>query len=207
MAASLFRKGRTVSLKPLEMGHAPILKNWLNDPELTQFMSRSMPVTEYEQFASISYMIKSKDHFAFVIDIDQDKTIGVASVYEISWPHRRGKIGIVLGERNHWGQGIAGEATMLLLDFVFNSLDLFAVAATALSNHEHAISTNVHAGFVEVGRIPKWIRGQNGERLDEITFLMTQEAWRPLWDEYRSTGKAFVTARPARRRTLRSAAL
>jgi RimJ/RimL family protein N-acetyltransferase len=83
---------------------------------------------------------------------------------------------------------------MLLLDFAFNSLDLFAVATTSLSNHEHANNTVVHAGFVEVGRIPKWIRGKNGERLDELTFLMTQESWRPLWDQYRSTGKAFVAA-------------
>lgn len=39
-------------------------------------------------------------------------------------------------------------------------------------------------GYREVGRLPRWVRGSDGERYDEVLLVVTQEEWRPRWLEY-----------------------
>lgn len=73
---------------------------------------------------------------------------------------------------------------MLLLDFAFNSVDLFSVMAQIIALNKASISSVMKCGYEEVGRIPDWIRTRSGTRCDEVLFVVTQKKWRPLWKQY-----------------------
>jgi RimJ/RimL family protein N-acetyltransferase len=72
---------------------------------------------------------------------------------------------------------------MLLLDFAFNALDLYAILSKVLGFNGRSLAYGKKCGYEEVGRIQNWIR-KNGTRHDEVLLVVTQERWRPLWDEY-----------------------
>ncbi len=44
-----FRVGKLVYLRPLRLADAPALQRWVNDPEITQFLTRILPATEREE--------------------------------------------------------------------------------------------------------------------------------------------------------------
>lgn len=112
------------------------------------------------------------------------KLIGTIGVHSINWQQRTATTGTLIGEKDCWGKGYGTEAKMLLLDFAFNALDLYALFSRVNSTNLRSLAYAKKSGYEEVGRLPGWIRLQNGERCDEVQLVVTQEKWKPLWLEY-----------------------
>lgn len=185
MSDVVFRKGQRVILRPLERADIPTLRRWMNNPEVTQYLMRVFPIMEKEEEEWIDIKHKSQNDFALgIVETSEQKLIGSIGLHSINWVHRTATTGTVLGEKEYWGKGYGTEAKMLLLDFAFNALDLYGVLSRVLAYNERSLAYGKKCGYVEVGRFPKWIRQQNGERCDEVQLIVTQEQWRPLWQEY-----------------------
>ncbi|MBC7836896.1 GNAT family N-acetyltransferase [Acetobacteraceae bacterium] len=185
MSDVIFRKGNRVILRPLERGDIPILRRWMNDPEVTQHLLRVLPITEKEEEEWVENIGKSKNDITLGMTLAEDKKlIGSMGLHQINWQHRTAVTGTVIGEKEYWGKGYGTEAKMLLLDFAFNALDLHAVLSKVMETNGRSLAYGKKCGYEEVGCIPKWIRQQNGERCDEVLLIVTQEKWRPLWQEY-----------------------
>jgi RimJ/RimL family protein N-acetyltransferase len=163
----------------------------MNDPEVTQYLMRVFPLMEKEEEDWIEELPKSKNGFAFgIVEMEKKKLIGSIGLININWQSRTATTGTALGEKEFWGRGYGTEAKMLLLDFAFNALDLFGVSSRVMAHNERSLAYGRKCGYVEVGRLPQWMRRQNGERCDEVLLVVTQEKWRPLWVEYLKNRKA-----------------
>ena len=185
MSDVVFRQGMRVLLRPLERADIPTLRRWMNDPEITQFLMRVFPLMEKEEEEWIDSKHKSQNDFVLgIVAAKEKKLIGSIGLSGINWQHRTAITGTVLGEKEYWGKGYGTEAKMLLLDFAFNALDLYGVLSRVLAHNERSLAYGKKCGYEEIGRLPNWIRRQNGERCDEVLLIVTQEKWRPLWQKY-----------------------
>ena len=185
MSDIVFRKGEHVLLRPFERADLPTLRRWMNDPEVTQYLLRPFPITERVEEEWHDALDKDKNNFALgIVDIETSKLVGSIGLHNINWQQRTATTGTVLGEKEYWGKGYGTEAKMLLLDFAFNALDLYGVVSRVIAFNERSLNYGKKCGYEEIGRLPKWIRRQNGERCDEVILCATQEKWRPLWEAY-----------------------
>jgi RimJ/RimL family protein N-acetyltransferase len=185
MSDVVFRKGTRVLLRPIERADLPTMRRWMNDPEVTQFLKRNLPLMEREEEEWFEKKHLSKDDFALaMIAIEEQKLIGSIGLHRINWHHRTATTGTVIGEKEYWSKGYGTEAKMLLLDFAFNALDLYAVDSGVIAHNGRSIKYGLKCGYEEVARIPNWVRGQDGKRYDDVTLIVTQEKWRPLWEKY-----------------------
>ncbi|MDB5188218.1 MAG: GCN5-related N-acetyltransferase [Candidatus Kaiserbacteria bacterium] len=191
MSDIVFRQGKRVLLRPLERADIPTLRRWMNDPEITQFLMRAFPLMEKEEEEWIENKHMNQNDVALgIVTVENKKLIGSIGLHGINWQHRTATTGTVLGEKECWGKGYGTEAKMLLLDFAFNTLDLYGVVSRVLSHNGRSLAYGKKCGYEEVGRLPQWIRRQNGERCDEVLLIVTQEKWGPLWQEYLKNRKA-----------------
>ena len=191
MSDVVFRKGERVLLRPLERADIPTLRRWMNDPETTQYLMRVFPLMEKAEEEWVDKLSGSTTDFGLgIVTVSDNKLIGSIGLHGVDWRHRTAVTGTVIGEKECLGKGYGTEAKMLLLDFAFNALDLYAVLSRVMAHNERSLAYGKKSGYEEVGRIPKWIRRQDGERCDEVLLIATQEKWRPLWAEYLKNRKA-----------------
>ena len=85
---------------------------------------------------------------------ENNKHVGNIKLEPIEFDEKRATLGILIGNRNYWGQGIGTEATKLLVKYAFNTLDLKEVNLGVISDNKAAIEVYNNAGF-KIDRINK----------------------------------------------------
>jgi len=73
--------------------------------------------------------------------------IGNIGLHNIDWFYRKAELGIIIGERNYQGKGLATEAVKLLLKHAFQRLNLHKVYLRTEEENERAIKMFTAAGF------------------------------------------------------------
>ena len=87
------------------------------------------------------------------------------------------EIGIIIGERKAWGQGLGAEAIRSMCNFGFGELRLHRIYATTLSNNPRAIRLFEKCGFKLEG-IKRQAYYQDGQYLDILMWgLLENEFW------------------------------
>lgn len=88
---------------------------WLNDPVVTRFSNQRFSHHTADSCASYLASFAASNNSFLLIERNQDQTpIGTATVYRKVW-HGTADIGLMLGERSCWGQGLGREAWQALL--------------------------------------------------------------------------------------------
>jgi RimJ/RimL family protein N-acetyltransferase len=166
-----FLCGDLCYLRPLE--RADIEGNWLhwfNDPEVTRYMLRgTMPTTVESQTAFYESVVTGSDSdlVLAIVSRDDDVHLGNIGLHRIDWQHGSAEYGIVVGERDHWGRGVATEATRLICRHGFERLNLHRIWLGVIAEHEAAIRVYRRAGFVEEGRHREEVL-RDGRRCDVL---------------------------------------
>lgn len=186
MSNIAFRTGHKVILRPFEIEDAPLIAPWMNDPEITQFLMRSMPVSLGEEEEWIRKQRKQKDNsVTLAIVAKQDRVlIGSIGLHNIDWVHGRATTGTVIGDAEYHGKGYGTDAKMLLLEAAFNQLNLRKVCSTVHAFNGRSIRYGEKCGYVEEGRL-KDHNFINGKYVDEVRMAVFRDNWLPLWKKYR----------------------
>lgn len=150
-----FLAGEKIYLRPLEK--ADLNDNylaWLNDPEVTRYLETGVfPTTlqDLERFYESVTGSRSQVIFAIVAR-KSHQHLGNIKLGPIDWIHRRGTLGILIGEKKFWGRGIGQEATRLMVDYAFARLNLNRVTLGVVAEHESAVRCYEKVGFKVEGR-------------------------------------------------------
>ncbi|MEX2534972.1 MAG: GNAT family N-acetyltransferase [Trueperaceae bacterium] len=109
------------------------------------------------------------DRLTFGVFDECREYIGTIELYDIRGP--RATLGIIIGEKSHWGKGYGPEAMAALLDHAFNMLGLDLVRLSTFEDNPRAQSAFRKVGFAEVRRLPA-----PGGRVD-VQMELRKGAW------------------------------
>ncbi len=78
--------------------------------------------------------------------------IGRLGIFGIDWDKRQGELGIVIGEKNYWGQGYGRDAIQTIIRHIFATSSLNRIYLYTFADNYRAQHSFLAAGFREVGR-------------------------------------------------------
>ncbi len=89
-------------------------------------------------------------------------------------------LGIVIGEKAHWGRGYGQEAIKLLLDYGFHLLNLNNIMVGVFAYNQRAINCYRKVGFREVGR-RRQARIIGGKKYDVVFMDMLAQEFESVY--------------------------
>ncbi len=113
------------------------------------------------------------------IDTEDGQHIGWVIYYEYDQDDKTAFVGIDIPEPENWGKGLGTEALSLLIDHLFEYLDLIEIRTATWTGNGRMIRCAEKCGFqrylVMPHRSPLSVRG---EPLERIVFFQSKDEWR-----------------------------
>lgn len=186
---AVFLRGKKVTLRPHSEKDIPWLMKWVNDQEIRKFIARSMPASEKNERDWLDRINKSEnDLVALMI---QFKGVPIGNIgLDINWIERIGTVGILIGEKEYWGKGLGTDASMALIEYAFNTLNLRKIEWMAKAFNKRSIACALGCGFKVEGRLREEYFDE-GRYWDQIVCGMFRREWLPRFQAYQKakTGK------------------
>lgn len=136
-------KGFGLELKPLCKSTLEQLRLWRNDEQTNQYMEfRNKISFEAQQ----QWFLSIQNSHYFIIYSGSDP-IGLIDLKKIDLNKKTAESGLLIGNKNFVGTGIALGASILLLDFAFEKLGLETVTAKINKENNQAEKYNQLLGF------------------------------------------------------------
>ena len=124
-------KGKKVGLRAVEKEDLPFLRDWRNIPDFRKNFRevRELSLTDQEVWFNSLQNSKYINYMFTVVDLNTNKPIGAAGLLYINWIIRSADFSFYIGDENKYigNDGIAKEATKLLIDYGFNNLNLHKI--------------------------------------------------------------------------------
>ena len=149
-------RDETVELFLLEPEHVgPHYVGWLNDSSINRFLeSRFVVHDEASVRAFVDACLINPDVlFLGVRHLDTGRHVGNVKL-EIDRVHGRGEVGILIGDREVQGQGVATRAITLLCRVASEQLGLRKLTAGCYANNKGSERAFTKAGFSVEGTRP-----------------------------------------------------
>ena len=141
-------EGRRIYLKVLDEKDATEeYCDWLNDPGVNKYLE-----TKEATIGELRRYIKDKNNDPNVLFLGiflkkDGGHIGNIKLEPIDFNDKKATLGILIGNKEYWRKGLGTEATKLLVEYAFNTLDLIDVSLGVISENKAAIRVYEKAGF------------------------------------------------------------
>lgn len=146
--------GKLVRLRAYSREDAPLLLQYLGDPEIQRLVTLGVPFppTQGDVQKFLDGVSSGKDAYHFAIEtISESRFIGGCSVKRVDWKNSLAEIAIFIGDKGLWGKGCGTDANRLLVDFIFEQMNLNKVTLEVFAFNQRAIKSYVRCGFREEG--------------------------------------------------------
>lgn len=143
---------------------------WLRDAQVNQYLEvrHSLPSGEAELREFVARMYQHPDEYLFGIFSKANQHIGNIKLGGASPAYNRKEIGLFVGDRQSWGQGIAAESIGLVTAFAFDQLNLKKITAGAYSCNHACIKAFMNNEFTVEGTLKLQYRLDSGEWVDSV---------------------------------------
>lgn len=169
-------RGERVRLRAIEREDIPRFLRWLNDPEVTRYLTIFMPLSREEEEHWFEQQLQDRSRKVLAIETEDGEHIGNISLEDIHWKDRQATLGIVIGEKERWGQGYGTDAVRTLLRFAFEELNLNRIQLSVFDFNERARRCYRRCGFQEEG-VLRQAHYTEGRYHDVIQMAILREDW------------------------------
>lgn len=107
---------------------------------------------------------------------ENNKMVGVAEIFDFDTKVNAVTIGYTLNQ-NYWGKGIATKTTSLLLDYLFNEIDVNRVQAFVMTENEKSMNVLLRNNFVREGTIRQGNFWQGRGVVDLVLFSILKSEY------------------------------
>ena len=167
-----FLVGNTVYLRALEK--EDLTGNyfqWFNDQEVCRFNSHGrVPnnMNRMETYLQRAYTDSSLAVFAICYR-ENDVHIGNICLQGINLTDNNAEYAIILGEKDYWGKGVAKEASDLILQHGFMTINLYRICCGTSADNTGMQKLAAYMGMKEEGRQREALF-KNGKYVDIIEY-------------------------------------
>lgn len=163
-----------VDLRPLALADAEVIAGWAEDPEFCRAADWTVEqsFTQRRQFHEALVQSAPAELIRLAAS-HEGLLVGYVDLHGDE-PHQR-DLGVVIGGRSRWGQGLGRLAAAAGLDYGFDRLGLRIISAEALAANQRSVRILQRLGMTETGK------GAEGVFLDQPSFYrrfaITADEW------------------------------
>ncbi|HHE39386.1 MAG TPA: N-acetyltransferase [Candidatus Cloacimonetes bacterium] len=140
-----------ILLQPFKKEDLEKIVEWRNDPKVNKYLAnRNKTLPEVIEWFEKSF--KKQNDLIFGIFIS-NQLIGYCEIESIDKNHKKCEMGIIIGEQNYWGKGIAEYIIKKLLKIVFEDLKLHRCLAVIDKGNIASSKCFRAAGFKYEGKL------------------------------------------------------
>ncbi len=166
-------RGEKVILREKSLEDAPDDYRWRTDDELSRLDATGPIRMSYKDFLTHSreeIIFPSATSRRLAIDTLEGKHIGNCMCYDIDLKKGQAELGIMIGDREHWGRGYGADSVNTLLTHVFLETPLTRMYLHTLTWNDRARRSFAKSGFREV----KTVRRSG---MDFVLMEIRREEW------------------------------
>ena len=142
-------EGDKIKLRPFkESDITPAYVDWLNDFEVTRFSNQRFNRHTYSTCVDhLRSFIGTSNKFFLIQDRFSEIPLGTLTIY---WNlnHRTADIGLMVGDKRSWGQGIGLDAFYTAVTQLTNSGKVRKITAGAITNNTGMVRIMEKAGLI-----------------------------------------------------------
>lgn len=172
-----FLIGEKIYLAPVEVDDLNHYLKWMNDQEVTRFLNTRFPLNRDVEKELLESMVREEDTIVLGIHLKEtDKLIGGIGLHKIQQVDRCATFGIVIGDKEEWSKGYGTEATELIVNYGFQTLNLNRIELEVFAYNERGINCYEKVGFMREGA-RRQARFCDGEYYDVILMGILRQEW------------------------------
>lgn len=172
--------GPTVYLRPLERSDAALAQGWLLDPEVRGYLRQYRPLTLQREEEYIARLAESEHDIGLVVMLRAgDRPIGLAGLHQIDLKNRHAQFGILIGVKELWGKGHGTEATRLLVQLAFDTLNLNRVWLHVYEDNARGIRAYEKVGFKKEG-VLRQDHFRDGRYINTVVMGLLRDEYKPV---------------------------
>jgi len=145
--------------------------SWLQDEQVVRFLEiRHSPPRSREELKSyVRSLIRSECDLIMGIFINGDMHVGNIKLTILNVNSRLAEIGILVGNKSYWGQGVATRAINLMTTYALGEMGVCKVSAGCYAPNVGSSKAFLKAGYAAEGTLKDhW--AFDGGRVDELLF-------------------------------------
>lgn len=175
--SNAFLVGTNLYLRPLERADAPRVTPWLNDPEVRRTLAVHRPINLQSEEEFIAKVYQSEHDLVLGIVLNEGDTfIGVTGLHQMDFTNRHASFGIALGNKSVWNHGYGTEATALMVQYAFDTLNMNRVWLRVFEYNVAGIKTYEKVGFQREGVLRQEVY-REGRYWDAIVMAILRGEW------------------------------
>jgi RimJ/RimL family protein N-acetyltransferase len=172
-----FLIGTKIYLRPLERTDAPVIAPWFNDPDVRRTVLAYRPLNLRAEEELIDKLTQDEQVIVLGIVVPPaDLLIGVTGLHHIDFKNRHAAFGIVIGDKAAWGKGYGTEATRLIVQHAFETVNLNRVWLHVYEFNERGIRTYERVGFQKEG-VLRQETFREGRYWNTLLMAILREEW------------------------------
>lgn len=152
-----------IIIREIKEADAPSLFTWDIDKELNQYDPRPVPRSNAEllqqcmdfcrRFNSeiMNPNIQAKIYKYFIVTDKEGNPIGFVNFFGINKEKKQGEMGVMIGDKRWWRNGIALKAVNIAVDYIFNNMDISRIYIETGECNIPSIRLFTKAGFAKCG--------------------------------------------------------
>lgn len=151
---SICLESERLILKPLSLSFlSQEYVNWMNDMEVYEFLSSEGDYSLHKLKAFLKEVENKEILFWAVVIKHTGKHIGNIKIDPVEIKHGICEYGIMMGDKTEWGKGFAKEASKLVIEFCFKSLNLRKMNLGVIESNKRAVKLYEKLNFVVEGQL------------------------------------------------------
>ncbi|MFA6158027.1 MAG: GNAT family protein [Candidatus Paceibacterota bacterium] len=185
----VFLRGNMVNLRPLEESDLERCTRWINDPEVSRYLSGLWPLTmQAERKWLESHSTGSKSDVVLAIETKDGVHIGNIGFHNIKWTDGVAVSGAMIGDKRYWDKGYGTDAKMQLVNWAFSNLGLRKLCSQVIAFNARSLAYSKKCGYKVEGVLAKHVL-RDGGYPDVVNLALFKEDWPPIWKAYLAKGK------------------
>jgi RimJ/RimL family protein N-acetyltransferase len=174
MSGAVYLASDDVTLRTIEEGDLPFLRDTINDPAVRRYLGSRGPYNLAQEEAFFENVVSADDDLNLLVCAGGEPA-GTIGLHPLNPVEGSSEIGIFLSEE-YWGRGLGTEASHLVTDYAFRERAHHRVTARVIEGNAASRALWETLGFRQEATM-RDAAFRDGEYVDTYLYAVLREEW------------------------------